>query len=114
VKVAQRKIKTRLKVKDEVIVIAGKHKRSRGEILRIDREKQQVVVKGVNLRKRFARPTPENPKGGVIEVEMPIALSNVQYYDSKEKRPTRIAYGFDKNQVKLRYSVASGRKRALD
>jgi ribosomal protein L24 len=50
----------------------------------------------------------------VIEVEMPIALSNVQYYDSKEKRPTRIAYGFDKNQVKLRYSVDSGRKRALD
>ena len=61
-KAAPEKIKTRLKVKDEVIVIAGKHKKSRGEILRIDREKKQVVIKGVNLRKRFARPTQENPR----------------------------------------------------
>jgi large subunit ribosomal protein L24 len=113
-KVAPQKTKTRLKVKDEVIVIAGKHKKSRGEILRIDREKQQVVVKGVNLRKRFARPTQENPKGGIIEIEMPIALSNVQYYDSKEKKPSRIAFGVDKNGQKVRYSVASGRKRTLD
>jgi len=113
-KAAPEKIKTRLKVKDEVIVIAGKHKKSRGEILRIDREKKQVVIKGVNLRKRSARPTQENPKGGVIEIEMPIALSNVQYYDSKEKKPSRVAFGLDKGEKKTRYSVASGRKRALD
>lgn len=113
-KPAPQKIKTRLKVKDEVIVIAGKHKKSRGEILRIDREKQQVVVKGVNLRKRYTRPTQENPKGGIVEIEMPIALSNVQYYDAKEKKRTRIAYGVDKNNKKVRYSVASGRKRTLD
>ncbi|MBL8035518.1 MAG: 50S ribosomal protein L24 [Leptospiraceae bacterium] len=113
-KAAPEKIKTRLKVKDEVIVIAGKHKKSRGEVLRIDREKKQVVVKGVNLRKRFARPTQENPKGGVVEIEMPIALSNVQYYDSKEKKATRIAYIDDKGGKKARFSVASGRKRTLD
>ncbi|MCS6972030.1 MAG: 50S ribosomal protein L24 [Turneriella sp.] len=111
---APQKTKTRLKVNDEVIVIAGKFKKARGKILRIDREKNRVVVQGVNLRKRFARPTQDNPKGGVIEVEMPIAISNVQYYDAKEKRGTRIAYGYDKNQKKIRLSVASGRKRALD
>ena len=61
-KAAPEKIKTRLKVKDEVIVIAGKHKKSRGEVLRIDREKKQVVVKGVNLRKRFARPSKAWPR----------------------------------------------------
>ncbi|MBS0616708.1 MAG: 50S ribosomal protein L24 [Spirochaetes bacterium] len=113
-KAAPEKIKSRLKVKDEVVVIAGKNKKSRGEILRIDREKKQVVVQGVNLRKRFARPTQENPKGGIIEIEMPIALSNVQYYDSKEKKPTRIAYGQDKNGQKARFSTSSGRKKALD
>lgn len=113
-KAAPVKIKTRLKVKDEVIVIAGKHKKSRGEILRIDREKKQIVIKGVNLRKRFARPSQENPKGGIVEIEMPIALSNVQYYDSKEKKPSRIAYAADKNGKKGRFSVASERKRALD
>ncbi len=113
-KAAPEKIKTRLKVKDEVIVIAGKHKKSRGEILRIDREKEQIVIKGVNLRKRFSRPSQENPKGGIVEIEMPIALSNVQYYDSKEKKATRISYAADKNGKKARFSVASERKRALD
>lgn len=113
-KTAPVKVKTRLKVKDEVIVISGKHKKSRGEILRIDREKKQIVVKGVNLRKRFARPSQENPKGGIVEIEMPIALSNVQYYDAKEKKPTRIAFAADKNGKKARFSVASERKRALD
>lgn len=113
-KAAPEKIKTRLKVKDEVIVIAGKHKKSRGEILRIDREKLQIVIKGVNLRKRFSRPSQENPKGGILEIEMPIALSNVQYYDSKEKKATRIAYAADKSGAKARFSVASKRKRALD
>ena len=113
-KSAPEKVNTRLKVKDDVIVIAGKNKKSRGEILRIDREKKQVVIKGVNLRKRFARPTQENPKGGIVEIEMPIALSNVQYYDSKEKKPTRIAYGPDKAGKKVRLSTASKRKRALD
>jgi large subunit ribosomal protein L24 len=113
-KAAPEKIKTRLKVKDEVIVIAGKHKKSRGEILRIDREKKQIIIKGVNLRKRFARPSQENPKGGIIEIEMPIALSNVQYFDTKEKKATRIAYGSDKAGKKARFSVASERKRTLD
>lgn len=113
-KAAPEKTKTRLKVKDEVIVIAGKNKKSRGEILKIDREKKQIVVKGVNLRKRFARPTQENPKGGIIEIEMPIALSNVQLYDSKEKKQTRISYAADKAGKKARFSVASGRKRTID
>ncbi|MBV6492876.1 MAG: 50S ribosomal protein L24 [Turneriella sp.] len=113
-KPAPKKTKTRLKIKDEVIVIAGKNRKARGEILYINLEKQQVVVQGVNLRKRFSRPSQENPKGGIVEIEMPIALSNVQYYDSKEKKPTRIAYAADKNGKKARYSVASGRKRVLD
>lgn len=108
------KNKTRLKVDDEVMVIAGKHKKQTGHILHIDREKKQVIVKGVNLRKRYTRPTQENPKGGVIEIEMPIALSNVQYYDSREKKISRIAFGLDKGGKKVRYSVASGRKRTLD
>jgi len=113
-KATPEKIKTRLRVKDEVIVISGKHKKERGEILRINRENLQITVKGVNLRKRFTRPSQENPKGGIVEIEMPIALSNVQYYDSKEKKQTRIAFVADKNGAKARFSVASKRKRALD
>lgn len=108
------KIKTRLKRGHEVIVISGRNKGQKGEILAINKEKNRVIVKGVNLRKRFSRPSQENPKGGIIEIEHSLHLSNVQYYDAKEKKGSRIAFEKDKNGAKVRMSVASGRKRSID
>lgn len=108
------KIKTKLKRGHEVIVISGKSKGQKGEILAINREKNRVIIKGVNLRKRFARPSQENPKGGVIEIEHSLHLSNVQYFDSKEKKPSRISFDKDKSGNKVRMSVASKRKRTID
>ncbi|MFN3603981.1 MAG: 50S ribosomal protein L24 [Leptonema sp. (in: bacteria)] len=84
--------KTKLKVNDEVIVIAGKHKGKRGKVLFIDRLGNRVVVQGINLRKKYLRPTQENPQGGVVEIEAPIHISNVMYYDSKLKKGVRIGY----------------------
>jgi large subunit ribosomal protein L24 len=88
--ITKKKIKTRIKVNDEVIVIAGKMKSRKGKILAVDRERGRVIVQGVNLRKRFLRPTQENPKGGTVDMESPIHISNVQILDSKTKKPTRI------------------------
>lgn len=107
---AERKIKTRLRVDDEVVVISGKNRKARGKILAIDSKRGRVVVKGVNLRKFFSRPTQENPKGGIIEIERPIHISNVMYYDSKAKAPTRIKMGEGKNGEKVRIAVKSGRE----
>lgn len=103
-------MKTKLKVNDEVIVISGKHKKSRGKILAIDKKNSRVLVQGVGLRKRFTRPSQENPKGGVIEIESPLHISNVMYYDSKAKKGTRVKFGSDKNNKKVRLSVATGRE----
>lgn len=102
--------KTRLRIEDEVVVISGKSKNQRGRILAIDVNRGRVIVQGVNLRKRFARPTQENPKGGVVELEAPLSLSNVMYYDSKTKKPTRIRYGVDKNGKKIRILAKSGKE----
>ena len=103
-------IKTKLKKDDEVIVIAGANRKAHGKILHIDREKGRVIVQGVNMKKRFSRPTQENPKGGIIEMENAIHISNVQYYDAKTKKGTRIKYGADKDGKKIRIGVKSGKE----
>ncbi len=87
--------KTKLKVNDEVIVIAGKHKGKRGKILFIDRLGDRVIVQGVNLRKKFIRPSQENPQGGMIEIESPIHISNVMYYDPKLKKGVRLGFKYE-------------------
>lgn len=103
-------VKTRLKKGDEVIVIAGKYKTQKGEVLSIDRKEARIYVKGVNLRKKYARPTQEAPKGGVFEIEGPLHISNVMAYDAKSKKRSRISVTKDKNGNKVRKLVASGKE----
>lgn len=94
--------KVKLQKDDEVIVIAGKDKGRRGKILAIDKKRDRVYVEGVNRRKRFVRPTQENPQGGQVEVEFPIHISNVMYYDAKLKKGVRIGYsGTGQNKVRI-------------
>lgn len=104
------KIKTRLKVDDEVIVISGKNKSAKGKVLAIDLKKGRVIVKGVNLRKRYARPTQENPKGGELQIEHPIAISNVMPYDSKSKERSKIRVELNKNGERVRVYAKSGKE----
>jgi len=102
--------KTKLKVNDEVVVLSGKQRTQKGTLLAIDKKSQRVIVQGVNLKKRFARPTQENPKGGIIEIEAPIHISNIAYYDAKSKKGSRIKSGTDKNGKKIRVLVSSGKE----
>ncbi|EMM86700.1 MULTISPECIES: 50S ribosomal protein L24 [Leptospira] len=84
--------KFRFKKNDEVICIAGKEKGKKGKVLSIDKKRDRVIVEGLNKRKRFMRPTQENPQGGVIEVEAAIHISNVMFYDSKKKAGVRVGF----------------------
>ncbi len=99
--------KVKLQKDDEVIVIAGEDKGKRGKILSIDRKRDRVYVSGVNRRKKFVRPTQENPQGGVIEVEGSIHISNVMLYDSKKKKGVRV--GTTINQRGKKERVARGK-----
>jgi large subunit ribosomal protein L24 len=82
---------TLIKRGDEVVVISGAHKGKRGKVLQILRERDRVIVEAVAIIKRHTKARSEKEKGGIIEREAPIHLSNVMLgsrYDAKRaKRP---------------------------
>lgn len=100
------KISTKLKKNDQVIVISGKHKSKTGRILSIDAEKGRVVVEGVNMVKKAIRKRKAEDRGGIMEVEAALHISNVALVD-KSGKPVRAGYKFNKDQ-KVRVSVRSG------
>jgi large subunit ribosomal protein L24 len=79
--------------KDDVVeVISGEHRGARGKILRVDPDKDRVVVEGVNMVYRHVRKSRKYPQGGRIQKEAPIHASNVMPVDPKTGRGTRVRY----------------------
>ncbi len=72
------RIKTHVKVGDQVKVIAGNHKGQEGRVLEVNAVKGRVIVEGVNVIKKAIRKSEENPDGGIVEQDGPIAISNVK------------------------------------
>ena len=68
----------KVKKGDEVIVIAGDHKGSKGKILQVLREKNRVIGEGVNMIKKHEKKTQDNPQGAIIEREASLHFSNVK------------------------------------
>ena len=68
----------KIKKGDEVVVISGDHKGSKGKILQVIRAKNRVIVEGVNLIKKHERKTQDNPQGSIVEREASIHYSNVK------------------------------------
>ena len=100
----------KLKVKkgDRVAVITGRDKGKTGEILKVLREENRVIVQGVNVVKRHQRQTMAQ-QGGVIEKEASIHVSNVAHIDPKTSKPTRVGYRMD-GERKVRIARKSGEK----
>ena len=101
--------KMKIRRGDRVKVISGNHKDEEGTVVRVDREKNRVVVQGVNLRKRHRKPSQANPEGGIVSFEAPIDASNVMLIDPSTGEPTRVRAGTDESGAKTRVSVRSGR-----
>ncbi len=97
----------RIHVGDKVQVIAGKDKGKQGEVLQILHKENRVIVEGVNIVTKHVKPSNADPEGGIITREAPIHISNVAYYDSKSKEPTRIGYEFVDGK-KVRVAKKSG------
>ncbi|MCX8266432.1 MAG: 50S ribosomal protein L24 [Planctomycetota bacterium] len=99
----------RIKVGDEVQVMAGNSRGERGKVLRIDRKTERVIVEGLNTQVKNLKKTQQNPEGGRIEVEMPIALSTVLLWSEKANKGVRT-----KNEIrgdkKIRVGVPCGTK----
>lgn len=71
-------MKTKIRKGDTVRVLAGNDLGRVGRVLKVFPKTSRVVVEGVNLIKRHTRPTQKNPKGGILEKEAPIHVSNVR------------------------------------
>jgi large subunit ribosomal protein L24 len=77
---------------DTVVVLAGNDKGKTGRVLRVDRAHRRVAVEGVHLIKRHSRPTQRHPKGGIVEREGSIHISNVGLF--RDGRHIRVGYAW--------------------
>ncbi|MDR2733880.1 MAG: 50S ribosomal protein L24 [Spirochaetota bacterium] len=100
--------KTKLKKGDLVQVIAGRDRGKSGKIIHIDLEKGRVIVEKVNVVKKTKRASAESQKGGIIEIEASMHISNVMLLDTKTNKPTRIGMRFEDGK-KTRIAKKSGK-----
>ena len=92
---------------DRVTVITGRDKGKMGEVVRVLRKENRVLVQGVNMVKRHQGPT-QTSTGGIIDKEAPLHISNVALIDPKSDQPTRVGYRLEKGGRKVRVAKRSG------
>jgi large subunit ribosomal protein L24 len=103
-----------LKKGDMVAIRAGKDKGKKGRILRVEPKKSQIIIEGINLVKKHAKPTKDNPKGGIIQKEASIHSSNVMVICSGCAKPTRVGKAIakdEKTRVCLHCGAELGKKK---
>lgn len=81
-----------LKKGDTVAIIAGKERGKRGKVLRTIPGENRLVIEGLNMVKIFTRPSQQNPKGGIAQMEGKLHRSKVQLVCPRCSKPTRIGY----------------------
>jgi large subunit ribosomal protein L24 len=89
------------------VVITGKDKGKKGEVLRVLPEENRAIVKGVAMVRRHQRQTAAQ-EGGIIAKEASIHISNLAVEDPKDGKPTRVGYKFLKDGRKVRFARRSG------
>ena len=91
---------------DHVVVIAGKDKGKEGEVVRALPADEKIVVNGVNTAKRHTKPRKQNQQAGIIDVDMPVHVSNVMLVH--KGKPTRVGYKIQPDGTKVRVAKATG------
>jgi len=85
--------KFKIKSGDTVKVIAGDHKGSEGKVLQIVKDKDRVLVEGVNLVSKHTKPSAQSPQGGIVKKEASLHISNVMLVE--EGVAVRVGYQVD-------------------
>jgi len=97
----------KIKKGDTVKIISGNYKGRVSKVLRVFKNKNQVLVEGVNIHKKFIKPKREGEKGQIVNIPLPINVSNVMLVCPNCKKPTRVGYhiikvGKNKKNKKVR------------
>lgn len=100
--------KLHIKKGDTVYVNAGDDKGKTGRVLSVLTDKNKAVVEGVNMVSKSTKPSAKHPQGGIVKMEAPINVSNLNLVDPKSGKPTRVGHRINENGVKVRYSKKSG------
>jgi len=95
----------KIKKGDTVKIIAGKDKDKEGKIVSVDQKKAKVLVEGINMITKHAKPSASNQNGGIIQKEAPIDISNVMYVH--KGKPTKIGFKMEKDK-KVRFAKSTG------
>jgi large subunit ribosomal protein L24 len=97
-----------IKKNDKVIVLAGKEQGKIGNVLKVDIEKGHAIVEKINVIKRHSRARSKTPKGGIIEKEAPIHISNLMLICNKCAEPTRVGKRILEDGSKVRVCKKCG------
>lgn len=100
--------KLHIKKGDTVYVNAGNDKGKTGRVLRVLVSKNRAVVEGLNMVSKSAKPSAKHPQGGIIKMEAPIHVSNLNLLDPKSGKPTRVGRRKNEEGKTVRYSKKSG------
>jgi large subunit ribosomal protein L24 len=96
------------RVDDQVVVITGADKGLKGKILKVDRQKNKVIIEGAARVYKHVKRSQKNPQGGRLNKEMPMSASNVMLIDPSSGKPTRVGVRYLDDGSKERYSKKSG------
>ncbi len=100
-------VKLKIRKGDSVVVLSGKDKGKRGDVLKVIPKENRCVVQGVNMVKRHTKQTAQQ-EGGIISKEVSIDISNLALQDPKDGKPTRVGYMALKDGRKVRFAKRSG------
>lgn len=91
-----------LKNGDTIKIISGREKGKIGEITKILRSTNQVIIKETNIKKKHIKPKKEGDIGRISQFEAPINISNVMLYSTEQKVASRIGIQINSNGTKIR------------
>ncbi|HUU67139.1 MAG TPA: 50S ribosomal protein L24 [Methyloceanibacter sp.] len=99
--------KLKIKKGDHVVMLTGRDKGKKGEVLKVMPSENRAIVKGVAMVRRHQRQS-ASQEGGIITKEAPVEISNIAIEDPKDGKPTRVGYKFLKDGRKVRFARRSG------
>ena len=100
----------KIKKNDEIVVLTGRDKGRRGEVLRVMKDGKRLMVSGINMMKKHVRANPNaGERGGIVDKEAPIKVSNVAIWNDEDSRADRVGFRIEEDGKKVRVYKSSGK-----